>query len=178
MISGNKEAFKIFKGVTSPVYLGLDCSSRAIHGVWLDKTEKILAMLKWRSSDLEFDTRFIEISLQFAKDLSKIKVMTEAAVESAIFIQNPKSTIEIASVVGGVRLACATNEVKCLSVDNRHWKKHILGKGNCNKKDIKEFAVDKWGELFVEQDWADAACIALWRKRREEWAYSELTKTK
>ena len=104
--------------------------------------------------------------------------MTEAAVESAIFIQNPKSTMEIASVVGGVRLACATNEVKCLSVDNRHWKKHILGKGNCNKKDIKEFAVDKWGELFVEQDWADAACIALWRKRREEWAYSELTKTK
>ena len=168
MISGNKEAFKIFKCVTSPVYLGLDCSSRAIHGVWLDKTEKILAMLKWRSSDLEFDTRFIEISLQFAKDLSKIKVMTEAAVESAIFIQNPKSTMEIASVVGGVRLACATNAVKCLSVDNRHWKKYILGKGNSNKKDIKEFAVAKWGELFVEQDWADAACIALWRKRREE----------
>ena len=168
MISGNKDAFKVFNHITSPVYLGLDCSSRAIHGVWLDKTEKILAMLKWRSADLEFDTRFIEISLQFAKDLSKIKVMTEAAVESAIFIQNPKSTMEIASVVGGVRLACATNEVKCLSVDNRHWKKYIIGKGNSNKKDIKEFAVDKWGELFVEQDWADAACIALWRKRCEK----------
>jgi len=151
-----------------PTYLGLDCSSRAIHGVWLDSQEKILAMLKWRSSSLDFDSRFIEISLQFAKDLSKIKVMTEAAVESAIFIQNPKSTMEIASVVGGVRLACATNHIECLSVDNRHWKKYVLGKGNSNKKDIKEFAVNKWGELFVEQDWADAACIALWRKRREE----------
>lgn len=168
MISGNKDAFKVFNHITSPVYLGLDCSSRAIHGVWLDGMEKILAMLKWRSSDLEFDSRFIEISLQFAKDLSKIKVITNAAVESAIFIQNPKSTMEIASVVGGVRLACATNDIKCLSVDNRHWKKYILGKGNSNKKDIKEFAVNKWGELFIEQDWADAACIALWRKRREE----------
>ena len=168
MISGNKEGFKVLQKCNGPIYLGLDCSSRAIHGVWLDEQEKILAMLKWRSSDLEFDTRFIEISLQFTKDLSKIKVMTKAAVEAAIFIQNPKSTMEIASVVGGVRLACATNDIHCLSVDNRHWKKIILGKGNSNKKDIKEFAVDKWGDLFIEQDWADAACIALWRKRRIE----------
>ena len=168
MISGNKEAFKLLSKQMSSLYVGLDCSSRAIHGVWLNKEEKILAMLKWRSSDLDFDSRFIEICLQFAKDLSKIKVMTNAAVEAAIFIQNPKSTMEIASVVGGVRLACATNKIKCLSVDNRHWKKHILGKGNSNKKDIKEFAVDKWGDIFVEQDWADAACIALWRKRRIE----------
>ena len=126
MISGNKEAFNVLKKVNIPMYLGLDCSSRAIHGVWLDKQEKILAMLKWRSSDLEFDTRFIEISLQFTKDLSKIRVMTKAAVESAIFIQNPKSTMEIASVVGGVRLACATNYIECLSVDNMYWAREIL----------------------------------------------------
>ena len=159
MISGNKEAFNVLKSINTPTYLGLDCSSRAIHGVWLDSQERILAMLKWRSASIDFDARFIEISLQFTKDLSKIKV---------IFIQNPKSTIEIASVVGGVRLACGINHIECLSVDNRHWKKYILGKGNSNKKDIKEFAVDKWGELFIEQDWADAACIALWRKRRIE----------
>ena len=168
MISGNKEAFNVLKRIKTPTYLGLDCSSRAIHGVWLDGQERILAMLKWRSYSIDFDSRFIEISCQFTKDLSKIKVMTNAAVESAIFIQNPKSTIEIASVVGGVRLACALNHIECLSVDNRHWKKYILGKGNSNKKDIKEFAVDKWGDLFVEQDWADAACIALWGKRRIE----------
>ena len=168
MISGNKDAFKALQKCNGPTYLGLDCSSRAIHGVWLDDQEKILAMLKWRSASLEFDARFIEISLQFAKDLSKIKIITNAAVEAAIFIQNPKSTMEIASVVGGVRLACATSHIECLSVDNRHWKKYVLGKGNSNKKDIKEFAIDKWGDLFIEQDWADAACIALWRKRRVE----------
>ena len=50
--------------------------------------------------------------------------------------------------------------------DNRHWKKHIIGKGNCNKTSIKEFTVDKWGDIFSEQDWCDASCIALWIKRR------------
>jgi len=25
-----------------------------------------------------------------------------------------------------------------------------------------EFAVDKWGDIFLEQDFADAACIALY----------------
>ena len=46
------------------------------------------------------------------------------------------------------------------------WKKQILGKGNVKKPDIKKFAIDKWGDVFPEQDYADAACIALWNKRR------------
>ena len=166
MISGNREAFKVISKAQAPIYLGLDCSSRAIHGVWIDENERIIAMVKWRSGEGEFEARFVEICLSFAKDLSKIKIPTNAAVEAAIFIQTPKSTMEIASLVGGVRLACASNKMDCCSVDNRHWKKSILGKGNSNKKDIKEYAVDKWGELFIEEDWADAACIALWRKRK------------
>ena len=60
MISGNKDASKVLTQVTTPTYLGLDCSSRAIHGVWLDDQEKILAMLKWLRASLEFDARFIE----------------------------------------------------------------------------------------------------------------------
>tara|TARA_Y100000310_G_C20308095_1_gene634925 strand:- start:512 stop:685 length:174 start_codon:yes stop_codon:yes gene_type:complete len=55
-----------------------------------------------------------------------------------------------------------------MPVDNRHWKKIVLGKGNLNKKAIKDFAVVKWGDVFPEQDYADAACIALWNKRRFE----------
>ena len=51
-------------------------------------------------------------------------------------------------------------------IDNRSWKKEIVGKGNAKKEDIKKYAIDKWGEKFPEQDYADAACIALWNKRR------------
>jgi len=29
-----------------------------------------------------------------------------------------------------------------------------------------KFAIDKWGDEFSEQDYADAVCIALWNKRR------------
>jgi hypothetical protein len=30
-----------------------------------------------------------------------------------------------------------------------------------------EFAEKKWGKIFPEQDFADAACIALWAKEIE-----------
>jgi Holliday junction resolvasome RuvABC endonuclease subunit len=50
-------------------------------------------------------------------------------------------------------------------VDNRAWKKVIIGKGNASKSEIMDFAISQWGGVFSEQDYADAACIALWRKR-------------
>ncbi len=44
--------------------------------------------------------------------------------------------------------------------------KDVVGKGNVKKDEIKRFAEEKWGDKFPEQDYADAACIALWNKRR------------
>ena len=148
------------------MFMGVDCSSRAVHVVLVDADERVVGQGKWRSSEDDFNVRFLEIMQKFNEDLSRIKVIREAAVESAIFIQNPKSTMEIATVVGGVRLICSQNGLSCTPVDNRHWKKHVLGKGNLNKKAIKAFTIDKWGDIFKEQDWSDAACIALWMKRR------------
>ena len=29
-----------------------------------------------------------------------------------------------------------------------------------------KYAIEKWGDNFPEQDYADAICIALWNKRR------------
>ena len=31
-----------------------------------------------------------------------------------------------------------------------------------------KFAQEMWGDVFVEQDFADAACIALWCKEKRE----------
>ena len=77
-----------------------------------------------------------------------------------------KTTIAIAHVVGAAWLALENIGIPAILIDNRRWKKVILGKGNASKTDIKDFAVDKWGDRFPEQDYADAACIALWNKRR------------
>ena len=39
---------------------------------------------------------------EFSEELSTIDIIDSAAIEAAIFIQNPKTTIAIANVVGAV----------------------------------------------------------------------------
>ena len=85
------------------------------------------------------------------------------AIEQAIFIQNPKTTVEIANVIGCVRTISNIRGYDVVMVDNRRWKKDVLGKGNAAKPDIMEYAIEKWGKVFPEQDFADAACIAAWK---------------
>ena len=148
------------------MYLGLDCSTFAIHGALVDTSEQLITLHKWSSKQKNFETRFPEILLGFSEDLSKIKVVEVAAIEAAIFIQNPKTTIAIAHVVGAAWSVLLNVGIPSILIDNRRWKKLILGKGNASKTDIKNFAVAKWGDRFPEQDYADAACIALWNKRR------------
>ena len=147
-------------------YLGLDCSSLAIHGVLLDENEEVITMDKWGSKKKIFEERFPEILVGFFNDLSKINITDRASIEAAIFIQNPKTTIAIAHVVGAVWGALLQKGVDAIRVDNKQWKKGVLGKGNASNDVIKLFEIDKWGDIFPEQDYADAACIALWNKRR------------
>ena len=164
---GNQET------IVNKYYLGLDCSSKAIHGVIINQNEEIVAQYKWGSKEKDFDSRFQSFSREFLAELSTIKHTLLlrndmlAAVESAIFIQNPKATISIASVIGVVRFVCDILNINCCYVDNTKWKRQIVGKGNCSKKEIKQYAIDKWGEVFKEQDFAAAACIALWKKQED-----------
>ena len=150
------------------MYLGLDCSSKAVHGIVIDDSENIVSYLKSEGKGLDFDSRFSEIFANFSEDLSKIDIISGAAVEAAIYIQNPRTTLAIAYVVGGVRVVLQEHSIPHSLVDNRSWKKDVVGKGNVKKIDIKNFAVNKWGDVFKEQDFADAACIAVWYKRRSQ----------
>ena len=136
--------------------------------------ELIMLNLKWASKAKDVNERFLNFGKDFWDDFSKIKVILEngsvikATVEAPIYIQNPKATIAIASVTGLVRFICFLNGIECAYLDNTKWKRDIVGKGNANKLEIKDFAIEKWGDIFPEQDYADAACIALWNKRRYE----------
>tara|TARA_R110002020_G_scaffold18947_5_gene65655 strand:+ start:4619 stop:5089 length:471 start_codon:yes stop_codon:yes gene_type:complete len=150
------------------MYLGLDCSSKAVHGVVVDDDENIVLQLKAEGKGSDFDSRFSEIFVNFSDYLSKIDIISGAAVEAAIYIQNPRTTLAIAYVVGGVRVVLQQRSIPHILIDNRSWKKVILGKGNAKKPDIKSFAIEKWGDIFTEQDFADAACIALWYKRSRQ----------
>jgi len=143
---------------------GFDCSSKAIHLSLIDEDENVTGLEKFESGDKDYETRFYEILDKFEAYTGIIDIST-AAIESAIYIQNAKATIAIASVVAGVKLQLHRSGTPFASVENRAWKKVIIGKGNASKSDIMAFAVSKWGDQFPEQDYADAACIALWRKR-------------
>ena len=151
--------------MTETAYLGFDCSSKAIHCVILDNEFNIILQKKWSSKAKTFEERFPEITVNFSNDLSKIFISDSCnekavvAIEQAIFIQNPKTTVEIANVIGCVRMACYMRGFDVVMVDNRKWKKEILGRGNAKKQEIMEYAVERWGKVFPEQDFADAACI-------------------
>ena len=56
------------------VYLGFDCSSKAIHCVALDDEYNIITQKKWGSNHKTFEERFNEITLSFWADLSKIYI--------------------------------------------------------------------------------------------------------
>ena len=106
------------------VYIGFDCSSKAIHGVLLGEDGNLLDQESWASKEKTYHARFLEIVTNFYRSTSRIKtILTEskqafAAVEAAIFIQNPHTTLAIASVVGCVDFICHLSGLQPVLVDN------------------------------------------------------------
>ena len=147
-------------------FLGLDTSSRAIHGAVVDENEKLVNLYKWGSDKKNAGERFPEIVVEFSNEMSKINIIDNAAVEAAIFVQNRKSLISLASIIGATWAVLVLNDIETSLIHHAEWKKEILGKGSLKKDAIMDFAIEKWGDKFPEQDYADAACIALWNKRR------------
>ena len=168
----------------SLMFMGLDCSTKAIHSVTLDLEENILVQYKWFRKDKTFLERFPQLVKDFWDDISRIKVSLNknqkviATVEESIYIQNPRTTVQLASVVGCVKFGCFYNGFDSTGVDNKNWKKVILGNGSASKADIMEFAVEKWGDIFTEQDYADAGCIALWGIKNFKLKEDECEKSK
>ena len=147
-------------------YLGLDTSSKAIHGAVVDDSEALVGLYKWSSTKKLSNQRFPEIVIDFSKEMSKINITDKAAVEAAIFVQNRRSLISLANMIGAVWAVLVLNNIETSLIHHAEWKKEVLGKGTLKKDAIMKFAVEKWGDRFPEQDYADAACIALWNKRR------------
>ena len=63
------------------IYLGLDCSTLAVHGAIVDEMEQLISLHKWGSKQKTFVERFPEILVGFSADFSKINVIDEAAIE-------------------------------------------------------------------------------------------------
>ena len=123
------------------------------------ETEKVLRLLKWTNNSKVMEDRFNNVVLDFEKfihdsDIKKSPDEYYGIVENAIYHQNPYTTIVIANVIAGTKLALARIKVKYKGIDNRSWKKISLGSGKASKEDIINYAIKKWGDIFPELNWA------------------------
>ena len=143
-----------------------------IHMVQIDAaTGEIVHQQSWKSNLKSMDDRMNVVVEGLEVWLKENKVTGEncfAAVEDPIYIQNAKATIGIASVIAGVKHSMYAAGVDCMGIGNRSWKKVVIGKGNATKDEIMEFAEARWGKVFPEQDYADAACVSLWGKMAKD----------
>ena len=100
-----------------------------------------------------------------AKGLGILPSLVEGgtvAIEKPLYFKNPHSTISISEVVGAVKEVLELANIAYKTVDNRVWKKEVVGTGGASKEDIMKYATNYFNTEFEEQDWADAACIAKW----------------
>lgn len=151
--------------------LGFDCSSKTVHMVELSPDGQIVRMEKWASGSKDAEIRFDEILDQFEDWFDGqvayfIPEKLAVVIENAIYVQNIKATNYINHVIAGVKRHMHKREIQRFGIDNRVWKKDVLGNGNASKENILQFAKTKWGDVFPEQDFADAACIAFWGVKR------------
>lgn len=160
-----------------PYYFGFDCSGKAVHVVVLDENYLISTLSVVRSSAKTSDGRLEEISDQLDGVLGGLTFnrWCVLSIEAPLYIGNPHTTIVLAEIVASVKIRLWDLGHCLVEATNTSWKKAIVGKGNASKQQIKEFATKQWPELRrfsriwgrgpqkeLEQDFYDAACIALW----------------
>lgn len=144
---------------------GIDCSSYSIGCAIMNKKSIIPIIIEGGRMN-SFDTRAEIMFHEFSKVLKEFKP-NAVFVEGAIYLKNIKTTLMIARVINFVLASCIENNVYYQIVDNKSWKKDILGNGAATKEQIMEFAKAKWGNIFKDNfDLSDSACIAFYGWRR------------
>ena len=138
---------------------GIDTSSKAVHMVVLNVRGELQLTVKWEGTAKDSDERMHEIFSDMFDDIG-LKELSFVAIEKPIYIQNPLSTVMLSKVVGVTQMMMWFHGIKYTLVGNTSWKKDILGNGRANKAEILAWAENDSEQIFEEQDFADAYCIA------------------
>jgi len=148
---------------------GVDCSSKNI-AITLMTPEKLIKQNYYLESNLkDMDLRLNELVIKFENLLiySLPEKISFLAIENPVYLSNPKASSGIAQVIGYIKSTAARNSVDFIGVDNRVWKKSVLGNGAADKEMIIKFAKSNWGEKLIwNQDLADSSLVALWMVMR------------
>ena len=145
--------------------IGCDCSTKLIGCSILEDNEiKTLTMYGGDAND--FDGRF-NVLFDLVKDFLKEEKPDSVYIEQAIYLNNVKVTIQIARIIDLVVFWCKYFKIPYQIVDNKAWKKDVIGSGKASKEEIATFVKTKWSNhKFGNQDECDATAIAFFGKRR------------
>lgn len=150
--------------------LGCDCSSKLIGCVLLGDDNSFFAEVLKAVDLKDTDIRFRDLFNKFRDFLNGLisegKKPNVCYIEQAIYLQNVKTTLAIAGVIDAVRLACFMEGIPYDIIDNKTWKKWVVGNGKASKEQIMEFVKLRWGDKIISQDVADASAIALYGLKR------------
>jgi Holliday junction resolvasome RuvABC endonuclease subunit len=108
-----------------------------------------------------------------AHNLAELHAADAVWIEDVIVGNNRKYSIGLAQTMGAVlahlsalRLGQGTD---IRAVDNKVWKKELLGNGNATKFDVRNYIVDTHPAYAPmcgdDQDLYDAACVGLYGRR-------------
>ena len=123
-----------------------------------------------------FETRMAERDMQlmelaaFAYHLCTSHDADSAWVEKPILGNNRKYSLQLAEVFGAVcsdlAMARIQGGLDIRSVDNKVWKKEVVGDGNASKDDIRNYIHDVHPAYAAfcgdDQDRYDATCIGVY----------------
>jgi Holliday junction resolvasome RuvABC endonuclease subunit len=151
---------------------GIDPSSRKIAVVLITPKDTIVTSTFHSGSSSDKFKRYASLynrmltdtDLGHAAMTGKATIYLEAPILTKM--GGPKSLIPQAQASGVVYGVAAHHDIPVVEVDQAHWKKVVIGRGNANKQDISDWLranhEDWWNDCHGDQDLMDATCIAIY----------------
>ena len=113
------------------------------------------------SKSKETQDRIFDLYFHF-EAFVKSKKPNLVLIEESFYTNNFKTSKAITEVIGNCKLICKLNKIPFELVQNKTWKKYVIGSGNATKEDIKNFVDKKYPQLKNEpQDISDSCAICL-----------------
>jgi Holliday junction resolvasome RuvABC endonuclease subunit len=150
-------------------YVGIDLGVRKIAMTFLAEDELVNAWAFEAASELSRPLQLRELA-GIAQSNCELFGAESVWIEDVIIGNNRKYSIRLAETKGAVLAALAQLRLglgtDIRGVDNKTWKKTILGNGNATKDEAKNYIIDTYPAYAPvcgdDQDLYDAACIGLY----------------
>ncbi len=141
--------------------VGIDADSKKIAMVMFNN-DQLESWHFMESKSKETQDRVFDLYFHF-ESFIKSKKPDMVFIEEAFYCNNFKTSKAITEVISNCKLICKLNHIPFELVQNKTWKKYVLGNGNATKEDIKKFVVAKYPQFKKEpQDLSDALAICLY----------------